>query len=145
MEAGDLAPTARLGPLGLLDDLPSQGLEDGVACQTREITALGLLLDPLPHLGGGKGTIAAKDQQGVGPGCAKTLAHALQHRAPLCPCETLGLEDGRQQASREALIQVERHTTRPAIIAIVTGVFLLAMDRGLRVIDIEHDDLGGLS
>jgi hypothetical protein len=115
-----------------------------MAGQTRDIMDRGVLLDPLHHLGVGTVTSAAQDQQSVGPGCAQTLAHAFQPCEHLWACETLRLEDGRHQASQEALIQVERHKTIATIIAIVAGVFLLAMDTVLGVIDIEHDDLGGL-
>ena len=70
VEARDLAPITLIGPFGLLDYLPRQLRQHAIAGQTGHITEVRLLLDPLPHLGVGKGTIAAKDQQGVGPGLA---------------------------------------------------------------------------
>src|SRR4030095_11113123 len=51
VEAGDLAPIALIGPLSLLDDLASQGLQDGIAGQTGDITEVGLGFNPLHHLG----------------------------------------------------------------------------------------------
>ena len=59
------------------------------------------------------------------------------------PREAFGLEDGRDQAPREALIEVQGHKTIASILAIVTGLLLFPMDRVFSVIDIEHDDRGG--
>jgi len=117
-------------------------MQNGVAGQTRHRTQLGLLVDPLHHFRRGKVAVAAKDDQGVGPGVPEPLDHALQHREPLRAAEARGLEDRGEQASREPLIQVERQETLPAIIAIVAGVLLLTMDAVLGVIDIAHDDRG---
>ena len=86
--------------------------------------------------------VAATDDQGVGPGVAEPLDHALQHREHLRAAEARGLEARGAQASREPLIQVERQETLPAIIAIVAGVLLLTMNAVLGVIDIEHNNRG---
>src|SRR4029434_1563050 len=41
VEAGDLAPIALIGPFGLLDHVTRQGLQDGIAGQTGDITSTG--------------------------------------------------------------------------------------------------------
>ena len=84
----------------------------------------------------------ATDHQGGGPGVTQGFAQPLQPREPLRACEAFGLEDGRDQAPREALIEVKGHQTIAPIIAIVTGLFLFPMDRVLGVIDVEHDNRG---
>ena len=101
------------------------------------------LVDPLHHLGIGEVAGTAKDHKGVGPGVPQVFDQSLQHREPLRAREAFGLEDGRDQAPREALIEVQGQKTIPPLIAIITGLFLFPMDRVLGVIDIEHDDRGG--
>src|SRR5262245_56712223 len=93
VEARDLAPIALIGPFGLLNYLPSQLRQDAMAGQTGHISEGSSLLDPLHHLGVGKGAIAAKDEQGVGPGLAKALDQARQYREPLGTSEAFRLED----------------------------------------------------
>ena len=101
-----------------------------------------LLVDPLHYLGIGEVAVTTKDHQGVGPGVTQVFDQPLQHREHLRAREAFGLEDGRDQAPREALIEVKGHKTIAPIIAIVTGLFLCPMDRILGVIDIEHDHRG---
>jgi hypothetical protein len=72
------------------------------------------------------------------------FAEPLHHGPPRRARATLGLEDGRSQASCEARIEGPRHTTIPAIIAIVTGLFLWAMAPVLDVIHSAHETLGRL-
>jgi hypothetical protein len=143
--AGDLAPPARRGPLGLLDDLLGQCLQHRGAREACDRAQVGVRCDPLPHLGRGEGAVTAQDDAGLGPGVSQPLDEALPHRKPLCTREALGFENRRAQASREARIQMPRQEAIATILAIVAGLFLLAMDWVLRVIGIEHDALGGLS
>lgn len=67
VKARDLAPIARGGSLGLLDNLASESFQDGVAGQSGDITEMGLCLDPRHDFGVGKVAVTANDQQGIGP------------------------------------------------------------------------------
>lgn len=86
--------------------------------------------------------VTTKHDQGIGPGLAQVLDKPFQHREHLLSSKTLGLENRRDQASREALIDVQGQEAIGALIAIITDVLLLALSRGLRIIEVEHDELG---
>src|SRR6266853_1429912 len=88
-----------IDPLGLFDNLVRQCLQDGVARQSRHLAQLGLLVDPLPHLGKGKVAVTAKDKNGVGPSMAKPLDEPLQHTEHMGDAEALGLDDRGDQTS----------------------------------------------
>lgn len=142
MKAGRLTPPARIGPLGLLDDLVGQPLQHRVAREACDIAQVGLCFDPRPHLGIGKVTVTAKDAPGVGPRLPKPLDYPLEHRQHLCTAEALSLENRGDQTPREAFIKVEWQETIATLIAIVADLFLFTMSAVLSVIDIEHDDRG---
>src|SRR2546423_6813001 len=89
VEAGDLAPITRIGPLGLLDHLPSQRRQDAIAGQTGYITEGRLLLDPPrtpeePRRSGrgGKGVAPAGPQRSH-PGAWKPRPSGRGGRPPL--------------------------------------------------------------
>jgi hypothetical protein len=142
VEAGHLPSTVDSSSLGLLDHLTSQLLQDRLARSTGHIMESRLLVDPLHPLGIGDMAVTAQDHQGVGPGVTQVLDPPLQHCEPLRAREAFGLEDSREPAPREALIEGQGHKTIAPLIAIVTGLFWFPMDGGLGVIDVEHDNRG---
>src|SRR5215831_3656910 len=141
VKAGELVPTSLIGALGLLDHFPGQGLQAGVTGPAGHRTQVRLVLAPLQPLRRGQVAVAAKEQEGRRPSWPSPLAEPLHHGQQLRACETLGLEDGRHQASCAARREVKRPTTSPALIAIVPGLVLWAMAPVLGVIHIEHADL----
>ena len=143
VKAGRLAPPARLGPLGLLEDLGGQPLQHRVACEACARAHVGLGCAPLHHCGIGKVTVTAQDAPSVGPRVPKPLAHPLEHCQQLCTAEALSLEDGGKETPCKAFIPVAWQETIAPILAIVADLFLCPMRAILGVIDVEHDDLGG--
>ena len=140
--AGDRAPIAPIGQLGLFYHLVRQRLYHGMAGPARDRTARGWRLDPLPHLGRGQVAVTAHDAEGSGPGVAQGLAKPLHHREPGRRAEARGLENRGDQAAREALRPGPRHTALAARLALVPERLLLAMGRGIGGINVEHAQLG---
>ena len=98
VKAGYLPSAGGISPLGLLDHLTRQCLQDGITRQASHLMECGLRVDPLPHLGIGEVAITAKDHQGVRPGVPQVGNQPLQHCEPLRTREAFRLENGRDEA-----------------------------------------------
>jgi len=142
VEAGALAPSALRGPCGLRDHGARQGLQDGRAGHTGALPEGGVGLDPRHHLRGGPVAVTTQAHQGVGPRGPQPLAQALPPRQPRRAGAARGLKDRGAQAPCAARRPGPRQAARAALIALVTGLGLRAMDGGRGVIDVKDDALG---
>ena len=92
VHARALAPIARLGPLGLLDALACQRLQDALAGQTRALLEMGVGRAPLQHCGRGNVAVTTTEDAGSGPSRAPGLDQPCHPREPLRTRAPLRLE-----------------------------------------------------
>ena len=142
VQAGRLAPPARLGPPGLLEDLVGQLGQHRVAREAYAVAPVGVGFAPRPHLGRGKVTVTTTDAPGGGPRVPQPLAHPRASCQHVGTAAARGLKDRRDQTPREACMQVAWQETLATIIAIVAALCLCPMRAVRGGIDLEHHDRG---